>query len=39
VAVERPGESLLLEVEAPTAKLVIVEGLFERWVEGVKSGE
>jgi V8-like Glu-specific endopeptidase len=39
VAVERPGESLLLEVEAPTAKLVIVEGLFDRWVEGVKRGE
>ena len=38
VLVEREGESLLLETEAPVAKLPIVEGLYERWVREVAAG-
>jgi hypothetical protein len=42
--VQRDGGSLLLELEAPVAKLPIVEGLYERWVRQVtlairRSGE
>jgi S1-C subfamily serine protease len=36
--VAREGESLLLEMEAPAAKLSIVEGLYERWVREVGQG-
>jgi hypothetical protein len=32
ILVHREGEDLLLEVEAPVAKLPFVQGLFERWV-------
>jgi hypothetical protein len=35
VFVQREGESLLLEVEAPVTKLPFVEGLYERWVRDV----
>ena len=35
VLVVREGESLLLELEAPVAKLPIVEGLYDRWVREV----
>jgi S1-C subfamily serine protease len=35
VLVEREGESLLLELEAPVAKLAFVEGLYDRWVREV----
>ena len=38
VLVSREGESLLLELEAPVAKLPIVEGLYERWVREVAAG-
>jgi hypothetical protein len=38
VLVSRPGESFLLELEAPVAKLPLVEGLYERWVAEVASG-
>ena len=38
VLVSREGESLLLELEAPLAKLPIVEGLYERWVREVAAG-
>jgi S1-C subfamily serine protease len=38
VLVTRAGESLLLELEAPVAKLPIVEGLYERWVGEVAAG-
>jgi S1-C subfamily serine protease len=38
VLVSRPGESLLLELEAPVARLPLVEGLYERWVGDVASG-
>jgi len=37
VLVTRAGESLLLELEAPVAKLAIVEGLYERWVREVEA--
>jgi len=33
--VQRGAESLLLELEAPVAKLPIVEGLYDRWVREV----
>ena len=33
--VERPGEVLLLEVEAPQAKLVLVEDLYVEWLRRV----
>jgi hypothetical protein len=33
--VERGGETLLLELEAPIAKLPIVEELYAGWVEKV----
>jgi hypothetical protein len=39
VLVERPGESLLLELEAPTAMLALVQGLHEQWVERVGRGD
>jgi hypothetical protein len=35
VLVERDGESLLLELEAPVAKAPFVEGLYDRWVREV----
>jgi S1-C subfamily serine protease len=38
VLVGGDGESLLLELEAPVAKLPIVEGLYERWVREVTAG-
>lgn len=38
VLVVREGESLLLELEAPVAKLPIVEGLYDRWVRAVADG-
>jgi hypothetical protein len=38
VLVSREGESLLLELEAPVAKLPIVEGLYARWVREVAAG-
>jgi S1-C subfamily serine protease len=38
VLVSREGESLVLELEAPVAKLPIVEGLYERWVRQVAAG-
>ena len=34
----REGESLLLELEAPAAKLPIVDGLFDRWIREVAAG-
>jgi hypothetical protein len=33
--VERPGEVLLLEIEAPQAKLAFVRDLYLEWVESV----
>ena len=33
--VKRGPETLLLELEAPVAKLPIVEGLYDRWVREV----
>ena len=36
--VQRGAESLLLELEAPVAKLPIVEGLYDRWVRAVADG-
>lgn len=36
--VRRGAESLLLELEAPVAKLPIVEGLYDRWVREVAAG-
>jgi hypothetical protein len=38
VLINRGGESLLLELEAPVAKLPIVAGLYDRWVREV-AGE
>ena len=38
VLVVREGESLLLELEAPVAKLEVVEGLYDRWVREVAGG-
>jgi hypothetical protein len=38
VLVAREGESLFLEMEAPAAKLQIVEGLYGRWVREVGQG-
>jgi len=38
ILLEREGESLLLELEAPAAKLEVVEGLFDRWVREVAAG-
>ena len=38
VLVSRDGESLLLELEAPVAKLPILESLYERWVREVAAG-
>jgi hypothetical protein len=38
ILVSREGETLLLELEAPVAKLPIVVGLYERWVRGVAGG-
>jgi hypothetical protein len=38
VLVERDGESLLLEMEAPAAKVAFVEGLYDRWVREVTAG-
>jgi len=38
VLVVREGEGLLLELEAPVAKLPIVEGLYNRWVREVAAG-
>ena len=38
ILVSPEGESLLLELEAPVAKLPIVEGLYERWVREVAGG-
>jgi S1-C subfamily serine protease len=38
VLVSRGPESLLLELEAPVAKLPIVEGLYARWVGTVAGG-
>ena len=38
ILVSREGETLLLELEAPVAKLPIVEGLYERWVREVAGG-
>jgi hypothetical protein len=35
VLVEREGESLLLELEAPVAKLPFVAELYDRWVREV----
>jgi hypothetical protein len=32
VLVERAGETLLLELEAPVAKLAFVSELYDRWV-------
>jgi len=37
VLVEREGESLLLEMEAPVAKLAFVEGLYDHWVREVAA--
>ena len=37
VLVVREGESLLLELEAPVAKLEVVEGLYDRWVREVAA--
>jgi V8-like Glu-specific endopeptidase len=34
----REGESLLLELEAPVAKLEVVEGLYDRWVRELAGG-
>jgi hypothetical protein len=36
--VERGGETLLLELEAPIAKLPIVEELYASWVQEVAQG-
>jgi hypothetical protein len=36
--VKHGSESLLLELEAPVAKLPIVEGLYERWTREVTAG-
>jgi len=36
--VRRGAETLLLELEAPVAKLPIVEGLYERWSRDVAAG-
>ena len=36
--VRRGAETLLLELEAPVAKLPIVEGLYDRWVGEVAEG-
>jgi S1-C subfamily serine protease len=38
ILLSREGESLVLELEAPVAKLPIVEGLYERWVREVAPG-
>jgi hypothetical protein len=38
VLVNRGGESLLLELEAPVAKLEVVEDLYARWVRQVATG-
>jgi len=35
VLLEREGESLLLEMEAPVAKVAFVEKLYDRWVREV----
>jgi hypothetical protein len=37
VLVEREGETLLLEMEAPSSKLEFVEKLFDRWVRQAVS--
>jgi len=39
VLVERDGASLLLEMEAPVAKLAFVEGLYDRWVREVAEAQ
>jgi hypothetical protein len=39
VLVTREGESLLLELEAPVAKLAVVESLYDRWVRDVAAGQ
>jgi S1-C subfamily serine protease len=36
--VSRGGESLLLELEAPIAKLAVVDALYARWVREVATG-
>ena len=38
VLVRRGAEALLLELEAPVAKLPVVEGLYERWAREVAGG-
>ncbi len=38
ILVSREGESLLLELEAPVAKVPIVEDLYEAWVREVAAG-
>ncbi|HYN04984.1 MAG TPA: trypsin-like peptidase domain-containing protein [Vicinamibacteria bacterium] len=38
ILVGREGETLLLELEAPVAKLPIVEGLYDHWVREVAGG-
>ena len=38
VLVPRGPETLLLELEAPVAKLPIVEGLYDRWIREIAAG-
>jgi hypothetical protein len=37
VLLEREGESLLLEMEAPVAKVPFLEELYDRWVREVRG--
>jgi hypothetical protein len=39
ILLEREGESLLLEMEAPVAKVAFVETLYDRWVREVGGSD